>query len=152
ELYSQIQRSLGATQRIRELLREEPEPVDAPAGRRPRLRGDVAFENVAFSYPSRKEVPVLRGVTLEARAGQRIALVGPSGAGKSPIVTLLLRFYDADAGRVVIDGKDARDYALAELRGQTAIVPQDVFLFGGSIRENIAYGKPGASAEEVVEA
>src|SRR5262249_47945740 len=110
------------------------------------------FDNVVFSYPSRKEVPVLRGVTLAARAGQRIALVGPSGAGKSTLVSLLLRFYDPDSGRILIDGTEAREYGLAELRQQMAIVPQDVFLFGGTIAENIAYGRPGASEAEITDA
>src|SRR5207302_7665107 len=131
-------------------LREEPEDVAAePPGAPARLAGDVAFEGVRFAYPSRKEVTVLRDLTLAARAGQRIALVGPSGAGKSTIVSLLLRFYDPDAGRVLIDGKDARDYPLHHLRRQMAIVPQDVLLFGGTIADNIAYGRPGASPAEI---
>ena len=95
---------------------------------------------------------MLRGLALEARAGQRIALVGPSGAGKSTAVNLLLRFYDPDAGRVLIDGRDARDFRLAELRGRMALVPQDVLLFGGTIGDNIAYGKPGATQAEIEEA
>ena len=137
ELYSQIQRTLGATQRVRELLRREDRGRIAPAaGAAPigRLRGDVAFENVDFRYPSRPDVEVLRGVDLAARAGQRIALVGPSGAGKSTLVSLLLRFYEPERGRILIDGRDARDYGLHELRGQMAVVPQDVLLFGGTHR------------------
>src|SRR5262249_3526475 len=152
----QVQRTLGASQRVRELLREQPEPTAAlpapSANSHDRIRGDVAFEDVTFSYPSRKEMTVLRGVTLEARAGQRIALVGPSGAGKSTIVSLLLRFYDPDGGRILIDGREAREYGLAELRRQMAMVPQDVFLFGGTIAENIAYGRPGASEAEITDA
>src|SRR5262249_52474684 len=118
----------------------------------PRLRGEVEFQNVAFSYPSRKDVRVLKNVSLVARGGERIALVGPSGAGKSTMVSLLLRFYDPEGGRILIDGQDARDYGLHELRGQMAIVPQDVLLFGGTIAENIAYGRPGASQDEIVAA
>jgi ATP-binding cassette subfamily B protein len=157
ELYSQIQRTLGATQRVRELLREAPEPLDlanSQTGGRPatRARGEVAFDDVRFAYPSRKELSVLRGVSLAVRPGERVALVGPSGAGKSTVVALLLRFYDPDGGRVLIDGRDSRDYAPHELRGQMAVVPQDVLLFGGSIADNIAYGRPGATEEEVVEA
>ena len=95
---------------------------------------------------------MLRGVNLAARAGQRVALVGPSGAGKSTLASLLLRFYEPDAGRILIDGRDARDYGLHELRGQMAIVPQDVLLFGGTIGDNIAYGRPGATEAEVIEA
>jgi ATP-binding cassette subfamily B protein len=154
-LYSQLQRTLGATQRVRELLREPTEDEAAPAVSTlpaTRLRGDVEFEHVAFSYPSRKEVTVLRDISLTARAGERIALVGPSGAGKSTIVSLLLRFYEPDGGRVLIDGRDAREYGLKELRGQMAVVPQDVLLFGGSIIDNIAYGRPGASEAEVIAA
>jgi ATP-binding cassette subfamily B protein len=152
ELYSQLQRTLGATHRVRELLDEKPEPITPPAGPRPRLRGEVVFEDVAFSYPSRPGVEVLRGVSLRAEAGRRVALVGPSGAGKSTLVSLLLRFYDPDRGRVLVDGKDARDYGLAELRAQMAVVPQDVILFGGTILDNIGYGRPGAPEEEIVEA
>jgi ABC transporter fused permease/ATP-binding protein len=153
ELYSQVQKAIGATQRVRELLRETGE-VEALLGPTtpsslPRLRGDVAFENVHFTYPSRPGVEVLQAINLAATSGQRIALVGPSGAGKSTLISLLLRLYDPSAGRLLIDGKDARDYRLNELRGQMSMVPQEVLLFGGSIAENIAYGKPGASTHEI---
>jgi ATP-binding cassette subfamily B protein len=150
ELYSQIQRSVGATQRVRELLREQPESTaDTAVAEIPRLRGEVAFQHVSFSYPSRKEVPVLRNVSLTAKPGERVALVGPSGAGKSTIISLLLRFYSPDTGRILIDGKDIASYPLTALRNQMSIVPQDVLLFGGTIRENIAYGKPDASDAEI---
>jgi ATP-binding cassette subfamily B protein len=154
EFYSQIQRTLGASHRIRELLREVPEDTSAAATHQPalRLRGDVAFEDMTFRYPSRPEIEVLRGVSLAVRAGQRVALVGPSGAGKSTLVNLLLRFYEPDRGRLLIDSRDARDYALHDLRSHTAVVPQDVLLFGGTIADNIAYGKPGASEAEIVAA
>jgi ABC-type multidrug transport system fused ATPase/permease subunit len=152
-LYGELQRAIGATQRVRELLQEEPEKSRSPASDGAgRIDGDIAFENVTFSYPSRNEVTVLRNLSLAARAGQRIALVGPSGAGKSTIVSLLLRFYDPDAGRVLIDSRDARDYPLRRLRDQMAIVPQDVLLFGGTIADNIAYGRPCASQAEIEEA
>jgi ATP-binding cassette subfamily B protein len=151
ELYSQIQRTLGASQRVRELLGEEPEPA-GPGAVVPRVRGQVEFEHVGFSYPSRKEVQVLRDVCLSVEPGQRVALVGPSGAGKSTATALLLRFYEPDVGRILIDGREAREYGLHELRSQMAIVPQDVLLFGGTILENIAYGRPGASEAEVIEA
>jgi ATP-binding cassette subfamily B protein len=154
-LYGELQRAVGATQRVRELLQETPEESGGPtptADGAGRLAGDIAFEGVTFSYPSRKEVSVLRNLSLTAKAGQRIALVGPSGAGKSTIVSLLLRFYDPDAGRVLIDGRDARDYSLRRLRDQMAIVPQDVLLFGGTVADNIAYGRPGASPAEIEEA
>jgi ABC transporter fused permease/ATP-binding protein len=158
ELYSQIQRALGASQRVRELLQEQPEELEDPLHATApssdgvaysRLYGDVVFEQVAFSYPSRKEVPVLRDISLAAKAGEKIALVGPSGAGKSTIVSVLLRFYEPERGRILIDGRDAREYTRNELRRQMAIVPQDVLLFGGSIADNIAYGKPGATEEEI---
>jgi ATP-binding cassette subfamily B protein len=153
ELYSQLQKAIGATQRVRELLRETGE-VEAPLGPTPpstlpRLRGDIVFEDVHFTYPSRPGVEVLHAINLAATSGQRIALVGPSGAGKSTLISLLLRLYDPSRGRLLIDGRDARDYRLTELRGQMAMVPQEVLLFGGSIAENIAYGNPGASTEEI---
>ncbi len=160
ELYSQLQQTVGATQRVRELLHEEAENVDRPLlstaphanGHAAQFLGDFVFEDVTFAYPSRAEVTVLSGLSLAARAGQRIALVGPSGAGKSTIVSLLLRFYDPSSGRLVVSGCDAREYPLHELRHHMAIVPQDVLLFGGTIGENIAYGKPGASQQEIEEA
>jgi ATP-binding cassette subfamily B protein len=157
-LYGELQRAIGATQRVRELLQEAPEVSGGIATRvaEPdgvgRIAGDIGFEGVTFAYPSRKEVTVLRNLSLTAKAGQRIALVGPSGAGKSTIVSLLLRFYDPDAGCLRIDGHDARDYPLRRLREQMAIVPQDVLLFGGTVTENIAYGRPGASQAEIEEA
>ena len=156
ELYSQLQKAIGATQRVRELLRETGEVEvllgPTPPSTLPRLRGDIVFENVHFSYPSRQGVEVLHAVNLAAASGQRIALVGPSGAGKSTLISLLLRLYDPSSGRLLIDGRDARDYRLTELRGQMSMVPQEVLLFGGSIADNIAYGKPGASTEEIEQA
>jgi ATP-binding cassette subfamily B protein len=154
EVFSQLQRTLGAQERVGELLQEQGEN-DEPAwksGADSRFRGDVEFRNVSFSYPSRPDLPVLRGLSLAARAGEKIALVGPSGAGKSTIVSLLLRFYDPDEGHIRLDGADAREFPLGMVRGNMAIVPQEVLLFGGSIRDNIAYGRPGATEEEVLEA
>jgi ATP-binding cassette subfamily B protein len=157
-LYGELQRTIGATQRVRELLQEAPEETGgtSPGGVGPdgvgRIAGDIAFEGITFAYPSRKEVTVLRDLSLAAKAGQRIALVGPSGAGKSTIVSLLLRFHDPDTGRVLIDGRDACDYPLRRLRDQMAIVPQDVLLFGGTVADNIAYGRPGASQAEIEDA
>ena len=157
ELFSQIQKTVGATQRVRELLRETTEitstavaPPTPPA--LTRLRGEVSFEGVSFRYPSRPDAPVLHDITLAAKAGERIALVGPSGAGKSTLTALLLRFYEPGGGRLVIDGRDAREYPLHWFRGQLAIVPQDVLLFGGTIAENIVYGRPGADAAAIREA
>jgi ABC-type multidrug transport system fused ATPase/permease subunit len=157
ELFSQIQKTVGATQRVRELIREPTEGVTGAASAATfplpaRLQGAVAFEQVNFRYPSRTEVQVLRDLTLAARPGERIALVGPSGAGKSTITALLLRFYAPESGHLRIDGRDAADYPLAWLRGQMAIVPQDVLLFGGTIAENIRYGRPDADETAVREA
>ena len=160
EIYSQFQKTIGSTQRVRELLRETGELEPPSMACRPtvagvslpRLRGEVRLEEVQFRYPSRMDVTVLRGITLEARAGEKIALVGPSGSGKSTLISLLLRLYDPTMGRVLIDGQDARELPLAGLRAQMSLVPQEVLLFGGSLAENIAYGRPGASISEIEDA
>lgn len=155
ELFSQFQKTLGATQRVRELLQDETETVSmeaAPLTDSELIGGAVRFENVHFNYPSRKEIPVLRGLSLEAEAGQQIALVGPSGAGKSTVAALLLQFYKPDSGEIFFDGKPASKRSLSALRRQMAYVPQDVLLFGGTIYENIAYGRPGATQADVEEA
>lgn len=150
ELYAQIQKAVGATERVFELLTEEPEKINNLQTKLTnKIKGDVSFEKIHFSYPSRKEIEVLKGVSFSATFGQKIALVGPSGAGKSTISALLLRFYEATAGEIKIDNKTIESYDLDELRGNMSIVPQDVILFGGSIKENIAYGKPDATFEEI---
>jgi len=156
EIFSQIQKTLGATQRVRELLEETPEAFAKAESRKQKaetvLFGAVAFERVSFRYPSRPDLPVLREISLEAKPGERIALIGPSGAGKSTIVALLLRFYEPESGRILLGGKPADSFDLHTVRGNMALVPQEVLLFGGSIRENIAYGRPGASDEEIRDA
>lgn len=152
ELYAQIQKAVGATERVFELLDEKPETISGAGNTSVRISGNVEFRQVSFSYPSRPEIQVLREVTFAAGHGQKIALVGPSGVGKSTIASLLLRFYDINGGSILIDGKDIRDFDLEQLRGNMSIVPQDVILFGGSIRENIAYGKPDASDTEIMAA
>jgi ABC-type multidrug transport system fused ATPase/permease subunit len=150
ELYAQIQKAVGATERVFELLAEEPEKIKSQkTSVSNKIKGDVSFENVHFTYPSRKEIEVLKGINFEAKSGQKIALVGPSGAGKSTISALLLRFYNVSAGQIKIDNKPIESYDLEELRGNMSIVPQDVILFGGSIKENIAYGNPDATFEEI---
>lgn len=151
ELYTQIQKAVGATERVFELLDETPEKINANQNlSTEKIKGNVTFKNVAFHYPSRPEVQVLKDVNFTANYGQKIAIVGPSGAGKSTISSLLLRFYDIESGQILIDDKNIYDYDLENLRGNMSIVPQDVILFGGSIRENIAYGKPNATEEEIM--
>ena len=151
ELYSQLQKAIGSTERIFELLEETPEKISGiQSSIKEKIKGEVTFRNVAFTYPSRKEIQVLKDVSFKASFGQKIAIVGPSGAGKSTISSLLLRFYDIESGTILIDDKNIYDYDLQNLRGNMSIVPQDVILFGGSIRENIAYGKPDATEEEIM--
>lgn len=153
EMYAQIQKAIGAAERILEIMDEDPEPYEAV---KPvtisSIAGSLKFDNVAFRYPSRPDVSVLNGVSFEAKKGETIALVGPSGSGKSTIASLVLRFYDPDTGTITIDGVNSKEMGLEFLRNQMAIVPQDVILFGGTIRENIEYGKPGATQEEIEEA
>lgn len=153
EMYAQIQKAIGAAERILEIMDEEPEPYEAekPATVSA-ISGSLKFENVQFRYPSRPDISVLNGVSFDAKQGETIALVGPSGSGKSTIASLVLRFYDPVSGTITIDGIDTREMGLEFLRNQMAIVPQDVILFGGTIRENIEYGKPGASLVEIEEA
>ena len=151
ELYSQLQKAIGSTERIFELLEETPEKISGiQSSIKEKIKGEVTFQNVAFTYPSRKEIQVLKDVSFKAHFGQKIAIVGPSGAGKSTISSLLLRFYDIESGTILIDDKNIYDYDLQNLRGNMSIVPQDVLLFGGSIGENIAYGKPDATHEEIM--
>jgi ABC-type multidrug transport system fused ATPase/permease subunit len=151
ELYAQMQKAIGATERVFELLDEKPENINSIQNNTipTKLKGEVRFANVAFSYPSRKEIQVLKNVSFNVKFGQKIAIVGPSGAGKSTIASLLLRFYAIDGGEIIIDGKNIYDYDLENLRNNMSIVPQDVILFGGTIKENIAYGKPNATEEEI---
>jgi ABC-type multidrug transport system fused ATPase/permease subunit len=154
ELYAQIQKAVGAVERVFEILDETTEPIDINTHKAvvKRIEGNVVFENVAFTYPSRKEIQVLKSVSFDAKKGETIAIIGPSGSGKSTMAALLLRFYDPESGRIIIDGKNSKEYPLTELRNNMAIVPQDVLLFGGTIKENIAYGKPDATIAEIAEA
>ncbi len=155
ELYAQLQKTFGATERVIELLNEKNEDISIHTKQqeiKTKINGNVEFKNVAFSYPSRKEIQVLKDINFKANAGERIAIVGPSGAGKSTLASLILKFYDIDAGQILFDNRSTQEYSLSDIRNQIAIVPQDVLLFGGSIKENIAYGKITASDEEIVEA
>ena len=144
-------KGIAGFRRYTELLDTEPDIADLPdAVEAPRLRGDIRYESVSFGYTADR--PVLRGIDLDIRAGETVAFVGPSGAGKTTICSLLPRFYEATAGRITIDGIDIRQLKLASLRGQIGIVQQDVFLFAGTMRENIAYGRLGAGEADIVEA
>ena len=147
EIISQFQQTAGATERLRELLDTAPERTDGDAN--VKLGGALAFANLSFRYPSRPDVQVLKNLTFDVAPGQRVALVGPSGAGKSTVFSLILGFNDPESGEVLFDNRPASTLALQALRSQIAIVPQEVLLFGGSISENIAYGKPGATREEI---
>ena len=153
DMFGQLQKTIGATQRVRELMDTDSELIVHNENQKDeRLIGEIEFQNVEFAYPSRKEVTVLKDVSFKAGKGEHIAIVGGSGGGKSTIASLVLRFYSADNGKILIDGKPIQDYDLSALRKQIAYVPQDVILFGGTIYENILYGKPDASKEEVMEA
>lgn len=151
--YTELLGAVGASERLREILGETAE-VSLAQNERPaqRLRGEILFNNVHFSYPTRSDVQVLRGVDFTVSPGQKIALVGPSGAGKSTIIQLLLKFYPLGGGEIRVDGKRIDDMATVDYRRNIGIVPQEVLLFGGTIRENILYGKPDATDAEVIEA
>jgi ATP-binding cassette subfamily B protein len=144
-------KGIAGFRRYTELLDTEPDIVDRPgAAVVSGLKGEIRYEGVGFGYSADK--PVLHGIDLAIHAGETVAFVGPSGAGKTTICSLLPRFYEVQGGRITIDGIDIRDMTLASLRGQIGIVQQDVFLFAGTIRENIAYGRLGASDAEIAEA
>ncbi|HKV40268.1 MAG TPA: ABC transporter transmembrane domain-containing protein [Blastocatellia bacterium] len=150
ELYGQFQQALGASRRVFELLDTKPEITDPEQARAlASVTGDVMINQVRFAYPDERGIEVLKGVTIEARSGEVIALVGPSGAGKSTLVTLIPRFFDVSAGSIEVDGHDIRRLRLADLRHSIGLVPQETILFGGTIQENIAYGKLDASREEI---
>jgi ATP-binding cassette, subfamily B, bacterial len=152
--YSELIGAVGATERVREILKSPSEMEDRPQTntRTGRFKGDISFKNIEFSYPTRDDVEVLKGISLEIAAGKKVALVGQSGAGKSTIMQLLLQFHKPLGGEITMDGTPIQDFHLEDYRNNFAIVPQDVILFGGTIRENIQYGKPGASDEEIIEA
>lgn len=151
DLYSQLQKALGATDSLLDLLDETIEVIEIEKDIE-KIDGNLEFMEVSFSYPSRKEIKVLDSVSFTIKAGEKIALVGASGAGKTTISALIYRFYDLENGNIYFDGKESILFSLNDLRQQMAIVPQEVLLFGGTIGENIAYGKPGASVEEIRDA
>ncbi|MGF1551123.1 MAG: ABC transporter transmembrane domain-containing protein [Paracoccaceae bacterium] len=154
EVWGELQRAAGATERLAELLAmrspvAEPATPVAPAWRARRAEGAVAFEDVAFRYPARPETPALDGVSFRVEPGETVALVGPSGAGKTTVLQLLLRFYDADRGRIALDGAAIDTLSLADLRSQIAVVPQEPVIFADTVRANIRFGRPEASDAEV---
>ncbi|MBN2907113.1 MAG: ATP-binding cassette domain-containing protein [Rhodobacteraceae bacterium] len=151
EVWGELQRAAGATERLVELLHAQ-DAVTDPAQPRPLanpVRGDIRFEDVTFHYPSRPETAALNGISLHVRPGETVALVGPSGAGKTTIIQLLLRFYDPQAGRILLDGVDLRDTTRATFRHHIALVPQDPVIFAATARENIRFGRPEATDAQV---
>src|SRR5262249_45888303 len=146
-----LQLSLASAERALEVLDGEPEIRDRPGAKAlPRVRGDVVFDHVSFGYQADR--PVLHQVSFCAHPGEAVAIVGPTGAGKTTLVSLPARFYDPQAGSVRLDGHDLRDLTVQTLRDNIAVVIQEPILFGGTIRENIAYGRPEADRESIVAA
>lgn len=155
ELYANIQRSIGASERVLDILDEKPEAIEISENNndiQTPMSGALTLDRVGFSYPSRPDVPILNDISFHVDAGKKLALVGPSGTGKSTIASLILQFYHPTSGTIAYDGRASTDYSLTDIRNQVAIVPQDVLLFGGTIRENIGYGRLDANAEDIIEA
>ncbi|PIY08351.1 MAG: multidrug ABC transporter ATP-binding protein [Flexibacter sp. CG_4_10_14_3_um_filter_32_15] len=155
-IYGQIQKAVGASERVLEILGEKSESESTYSeelitNQNP-IEGKISFKDVRFSYPTRTDVEVLKGLSFDIKAGEKIALVGHSGAGKSTIIQLLERFYNPQTGTIEVDGKNNLDYDLDFYRSAIGIVPQEILLFGGTIRENITYGKPTATEEEIISA
>jgi ABC-type multidrug transport system fused ATPase/permease subunit len=152
DLYASVQKAIGATENLMDIIHQETEVQTNKGTRTDKLSGRIQVENVHFSYPQRNDVEVLKGISFDVKENQTLALVGQSGSGKSTISNLLLQFYTLSEGSISFDGIPAKDMELNALRDQMAIVPQEVILFSGSIRENILFGNPNATVEEVIEA
>jgi len=154
ELYGQLQKAIGASERVLEIMDEKSEvETDVKLIKNQnfsKITGDIYFKDVKFSYPTRPDIQVLNGLNIQIKSGQKIALVGHSGAGKSTIVQLLSRYYQLQNGSISINQKNLTEYDLTHLRQNIGVVPQEVILFGGTIRENIAYGKPNAKEDEII--
>lgn len=153
-VYASIQKFIGATEDLFAIFNEKEEVLEdiSKQSDSEHINGAIRFDSLSFAYPSRPDELVLKDISVNIEANQMVALVGASGAGKSTIASLLLRLHEPTSGAIIFDGKDGRDYPLSLLRSQIALVPQDIFLFGGTIRENIAYGKPSATDDEILEA
>jgi ATP-binding cassette subfamily B protein len=151
DIYAQVQKAIGSSERLQEIL-EEKDEAEKTTGVPFRVHGEIEFENVSFSYPTRPDFPVLKNLDFRIERGEKIALIGQSGSGKSTIINLLMRFYKLEEGVIKVDGNDIEQFHLSDYRKNIGIVPQEVILFGGTIQENIAYGKPGASFDEIREA
>ena len=152
DLYAGIQKSIGATENLMNIINQKSERELLTGLQKPQLKGKVNFENVHFSYPQRLDIEVLKGISFSANLNETIALVGSSGAGKSTISSLLLNYYPVASGAILFDNINSKDIDIQHLRQQMAIVPQEVILFAGSIGDNIAFGKPDSTEEEIVEA
>jgi ABC-type multidrug transport system fused ATPase/permease subunit len=162
DVYGNIQRAIGASELVLDILDEESEQADQSEIQKNNqvkgnnittpIQGEIRINNLQFSYPTRSDIQVLKGVNMEIPAGNKVAIVGQSGAGKSTIVQLLLRFYNFQGGEITVDGKGIESYELSHFRNHIAIVPQEVILFGGTIRENIGYGKTDATDAEIKDA
>lgn len=150
-VYAQLQKAVGATETIFSLMEEEPELVGGEDVTAAQVEG-ISFKEVQFSYPSRPDVPVIQGLSFDLPKGQTLALVGKSGSGKSTVASLLMRFYQSQGGQISSGAQPLESYDLQAWRKSLALVPQDVLLFGGSIRENITYGKTSATEEEIIQA
>jgi ATP-binding cassette subfamily B protein len=150
DIYAQLQRSIGASERVLEILDQSGEAQSLVESIK--INGQIKFENVSFSYPSRPDFLVLDNLNFAIRAGEKVALVGQSGSGKSTIINLLMRFYELQQGHIEVDGEEINTFNLTAYRHNLGVVPQEVILFGGTIAENIRYGKPGATDQEIHEA
>ena len=150
DIYAQLQKTIGSSDRILEIL-QDPSEIDLVSQTISKAIefGKISIEDLHFSYPSRPSVEILKGISIDIEPGQKIAIVGTSGTGKSTLAQLMMRFYEPNAGQIKLNGQNIQEYSVSDWRGMLALVPQEVLLFGGTIRENIAYGKPGASQEEI---
>lgn len=148
DIYSQLQKAIGSSERVLEILEEESESDQGVFSSH--FHGSIRFDQVNFRYPTRPEVLVLRSLDLAIAPGEKVAFAGHSGAGKSTVIQLLQRFYEVESGTILMDDRPITDWNLHDLRSKIGIVPQEVLLFGGTIRENIAYAKPGASEDEII--